>query len=261
MLFYYFVGGGLLRLFSLDYRVEVQKTHSVVDIDRIAVTGGNGLLGRQLKKDSKGLIMTNFSKEMCTIGSNLRFDELLPFNTIIHAAAKIDVNEIETKKDEFIHTNIIGTANLSRFCINNNKRLIYISTDYVYDGISGNHSEDDPINPYNLYAWSKLGGESSVKFVPNHVIVRTSFGKSEFPYENAYDNLYTSKDYVDVISPMIINICKNKDFKGVINVGTKRKSIYDYATTRNTDINKSSLHQTKDFSLNTRRYEEFFEKN
>ena len=87
MLFYYFVGVDFWRLFSLDYRVEVQKTHSVVDIDRIAVLGGNGLLGKQLKKSSEGLIMTNFSKEMCTIGSNYRFDELLPFNTIIHTAA------------------------------------------------------------------------------------------------------------------------------------------------------------------------------
>lgn len=239
--------------------MEVQNTYPVNDIDRIAVTGGYGLLGKQLKKDSNGLIMTNFSREMCTIGSKHHFEELLPFNTIIHTAAMIDVSETLSEKDQFIQTNIVGTANLSRFCIKTNKRLIYISTDYVYDGMSGNYSEVDPINPYNLYAWSKLGGESSVKFVPNHVIVRTSFGNGKFPYENAYDNLYTSKDYVDVISPMIINICKNKDFKGVINVGTKRKSIYDYATTRNTDIKKSSLHQTKDFSLNTRRYEEFFE--
>ena len=98
--------------------MEVQNTHPVVDLDRIAVTGGNGLLGKQLKKDSKGLIMTNFSKEMCTIGSKHHYDELLPFNTIIHTAAMIDVNETLSERDQFIHTNIIGTANLSRFCIN-----------------------------------------------------------------------------------------------------------------------------------------------
>lgn len=228
-------------------------------IERIAVTGGDGLLAKQLKSDSEGLIMTNFSKNECTVGRNDRFEILDPFKTIVHTAAMINVNDVNDNRDEFVLTNIVGTSNLARYCIKHNKRLVYISTDYVYDGnLGGNHSENDPINPYNLYAWSKLGGESAVRFVPNHVIIRTSFGKSEFPYKKGYDNLYTSKDYVDVISPMIIKVLKNKNFVGVVNIGTHKKSMYEYATSRNSNVERSSLETIKDFSLNTEMHEKVF---
>ena len=217
-------------------------------IENIAVTGGDGLLSKELKKCDPNLKL--FDKKTVDVRNHKTFKYLHLFDTIIHTAALIDNTKTDKKRSEFIETNIIGTANLAQYCIEMDKRLIYISTDYVYDG-DGPHKESDSINPYNLYAWSKLGGESSVKFVPNHVIIRTSFGKSKFPYKNGYDNLYTSKDYVDVIAPLIMKVVGKSDFVGTINVGTDRKTTYDYATKRNKNINKISLDRTKDFSLIT----------
>lgn len=211
----------------------------------IAVTGGNGLLSTELKKINNDL--TLFSKEKVDVRNPLTFYHLDDFDCVLHTAAKIDVSKVKGNETDFIETNIIGTANLSNYCLRKNKRLIYISTDYVYNG-SGNHKEDEPILPYNIYAWSKLGGEASVRFLENHLIIRTSFGPNKFPYETAFDNLYTSKDYVDKIAPLINKVIQT-DIKGVINVGNHRKSVYEWASDRNSiDIGK--LEVSKDFSMN-----------
>jgi dTDP-4-dehydrorhamnose reductase len=138
------------------------------------------------------------------------------------------------------------------------KRLVYISTDYVYPGKSGNYTEDDDLNPRNNYAWTKLAGECSTRLVKNSLIIRTSFGSSVFPYESAYNNLYTSKDYVDVISPMIYELSVS-DLIGTINVGTERKSVLEYANRRNNILSKS-LPDAKDFSLNLKKMMSFYDK-
>ena len=225
-------------------------------IKRIAVLGGDGLLAKELKKVNPNI--TLFTKKEIDVRDPKTFNRLDLYDVIIHTAALIDNDKVKSNEIDFIETNIIGTSNISNYCLYMNKRLIYISTDYVYEGI-GNHSETDPIKPYNLYAWSKLGGECSVRFVPNHVIIRTSFGKSEFPYESGFDNLHTSKDYVDVIAPLILDVTESFDFRGVINVGTDRKSIYEYAIERNPSVKKSSLDIPIDFSLNTKKMDELYE--
>ncbi len=80
--------------------------------------------------------------------------------------------------------------------------IVYISTDYVYLG-TGNHAEIDPLYPNNEYAWTKLGGECSTKLVKDHLIIRTSFGPLKFPYKEAFENLWVSKDYINVIAPKL----------------------------------------------------------
>ena len=216
-------------------------------IEKVCVLGGGGLLATELKKVDDELKL--FEKSEVDIRKIDTFKHLDLYDTIIHTAALIDNTKVIGNEIDFIDTNIIGTANIANYCAYHGKRLIYISTDYVYEG-NGMHHENDPVHPYNLYAWSKLGGECSVKFVPNHVIIRTSFGSDEFPYEEAFDNLYTSKDYVDVIAPLIMDVVNDRDFIGTINVGTDRETIYDYATKRNKDIKKVSLGGPIDFSLN-----------
>ncbi len=216
-------------------------------IERIAIIGGGGLLATELKKVSPEV--TLIKKKVVDVTKPSTFKHLDLFDTIIHTAALIDNTNILGNEINYIDTNIVGTANLTNYCITMGKRLIYISTDYVYDG-TGDHKEDGPLNPYNLYAWSKLGGECSVRFLENHVIIRTSFGKTEFPYPKGFNNLYSSKDYVDIIAPLIMEVVNNREFRGTINVGTERKSLYQYALTRNKEVYPSSLPDTKDFSLN-----------
>lgn len=226
-------------------------------IERVAVLGGSGLLAKELHKVDSDIKL--FTKEEVDITKPKTFNKLDLYDTIIHTAALIDNTKVIGNEKDFVTTNIIGTANIVNYCLYMGKRLIYISTDYVYEGY-GNHTENDSVHPYNLYAWSKLGGECSVRFVPNHVIIRTSFGTTEFPYESGFDNLFTSKDYVDVIAPLIMDVVNDHEFRGVINVGTDRKSVYECAIKRNPDVKKSSLGESIDFSLNTTKLQRLNEK-
>jgi dTDP-4-dehydrorhamnose reductase len=198
---------------------------------KIIVIGGTGILGKELKKIDESLICIGSEYDIYNfIDLKIFLDSENPDIIINCVAIKSDKVNIEPINS--ININIIGSCNLSKYCINNNKRLVYISTDYVYSGKKGNYSENDPILPHNDYAWTKLGGETPVKLVKNHLIIRTSFGENLFPYKNAYKNLFTSKDYVDIIAPLVLDKSKS-NITGTINVGTNRKSVYDYAIKKN----------------------------
>ena len=219
---------------------------------KIVVIGGTGLLGESLKKHDNDIICFGSDKDIFSfVNLQKELDNIKP--DIIINAAGIKTNEVLKNKENAINVNIIGAANLAKYCIKNNIKLVYISSDYVYPGTKGNYTEKDDIQPENIYAWTKLAGESSTKLVENHLIIRTSFGPDVFPYENAFDNLYVSKDYVDVISKKILDVIKT-DYVGVINIGTEKKNMFEYATRKNI-VGKSSLFESKDFSLNTDLYD------
>ena len=155
-----------------------------------------------------------------------------------------------------IDKNIIGTANIVKYCYKHNKRLVYISTDYIYPGDKGNYSESDAILPYNEYAWTKLGGECSVILLNNYLIIRTSFGNDNFPYEQAWENQIVSKDYIDIIAPKILK-ASISDVKGILNIGTHPKTMFEYASKRN-NVKKALLNNKTNFSLNINKYEQLF---
>lgn len=217
----------------------------------IFIIGGTGILGSELKKLNNNIVCVNSEYDIYDF---VKLKEKLDLENpdIIINCCSI---KSEIKKDPklSINVNIIGSCNISKYCIDNKKRLVYISTDYVYPG-NGNHSETDSLNPHNIYAWTKLSGEVPVRLVEDHLIIRTSFGKDIFDHSVAYENLYTSKDYVDVIAPMILKAVES-NITGVINIGTERKSIYEYANRRN-NIKSSKINIGKDFSLNTKLYNE-----
>jgi dTDP-4-dehydrorhamnose reductase len=224
--------------------------------DNVVITGNNGLLSRELQNlDSniKALSSNDFDITNEDIKSKLNF---LNPDVIIHSAAITNSYDVDLNPILAIKTNIIGTAFLSEYCLENNKRLVYISTDYIYPGVEGNYKETDPILPNNNYAWTKLGGECSVKLILNHLIIRTSFGASKFPYPQAWTNQIVSKDYVDIIAPMILKAAKS-NITGVLNIGTNSKTMFEYASKRNTVL-PTEKPTTNNFSLNTDKYEQLF---
>ena len=222
---------------------------------KIVILGGNGLLGNELKKLDSNLICSGREYDITDYKKIQNYLNEINPDIIVNAAA--ETNSVIIKKDPLkaIQTNIIGAANISKYCIQYNKKLVYISTDYIYPG-TGNHKENDNLSPSNEYAWTKLGGECSTKLVSNHLIIRTSFGPLKFPYKEAFENLWVSKDYVNVIAPKILKAIKS-DIKGILNIGTERKNMYIYAT-KTTKVNKGNLPSGKDFSLNLDLYNELF---
>ena len=223
---------------------------------RIAITGKSGNLTQELQRIHPEIIVLdshNYDISKPSIASRLITHNI---DVIIHAGAITNSNLVESDPTQAIKINIIGTANISNYCIKQNKRLVYISTDYIYPGETGDYKETDSILPYNQYAWTKLGGECSVCLVPNHLIIRTSFGSSKFSHEQAWTNQLVSKDYVDIIAPKILQAVKS-NVVGILNVGTEPKSLFDYAQRRNNVKPAKKLHD-KNFTLNTGKYEQLF---
>ena len=125
-----------------------------------------------------------------------------------------------------IDLNIIGTSNIVKACSNNKIKLIYFSTNYVYPGKKGNYKETDDLNPINNYAWSKLGGESAVKLYKNSLILRLCITDYPFVHRKAIKGAFSSFIYNKEVAKIIPYIL---DEIGVINIGGKRRDIYEFA--------------------------------
>ena len=205
------------------------------------LTGGSGLLGSQLQKLSPDMLAPSRA-ELDITDRHAVSAYVASHNPdiVIHAAAVTDNRHIEHNPTEALEVNIKGTANIALNCLQRRTRLVYLSTDYIYKGDKGNYSEEDEIEPFNLYAWTKLGGESSVMAVPDHLIIRTSFGAGQFEYDAAFTDQWTSKDYVDVIAPQVLEAARSP-LTGLLNIGSERRSMYEYARIRNPDVKAATI--------------------
>ncbi|MEM3399506.1 MAG: dTDP-4-dehydrorhamnose reductase [Candidatus Micrarchaeia archaeon] len=106
---------------------------------------------------------------------------------VVHSAAMIGVDECEKEKEEAYAINVVGTQNVADACRKVDAKLIYVSTDYVFDGRKGNYVEEDEPNPINYYGKTKLEGERIVSKLDDYAIVRVSvlYG---WPLRGQHDN-------------------------------------------------------------------------
>ena len=229
---------------------------------QILLTGGSGLLGTELLKLDSDLFAPSHDELDITDASAVAdyVAAHLP-DIILHAAAMTSNREVEANPEAARRVNVDGTANLVQACDGTRIRFVYLSTDYIYKGIRGHYSESDEVAPYNLYASLKLAGEEAVRRVSNHLIIRASFGASEFAYPDAFSDKWTSKEYVDVIAPKILDATRSP-LTGVLNMGGERRSLYEYAFERNPRVNKierqNSAHDSPaDTSLSLDRWNDY----
>ncbi|MCG2712492.1 MAG: dTDP-4-dehydrorhamnose reductase [Candidatus Omnitrophica bacterium] len=161
---------------------------------RILITGINGMLGQDLapvlnsQYSISGIDLqagdSRYAFFCCDItdaeGLKKVFEEIKPW-LIIHAAAFTDVDGCEKYPEKAEAINVQGTRNIVGLCREYNIKLIYISTDYVFDGEKlSAYTESDPTSPLNVYGRTKLLGEEFVLTgLTDGLIVRTSwlFGK------------------------------------------------------------------------------------
>jgi dTDP-4-dehydrorhamnose reductase len=94
---------------------------------------------------------------------------------VIHAAAMTQVDECELQQDQCFNINVNGTAHVLSQTEPHSQIIIYISSDFVFDGEKGNYTEEDPLNPVNWYGYTKTMAEALIKAstIP-WAIVRTS---------------------------------------------------------------------------------------
>ena len=154
------------------------------------------------------------------------------------------MNIHNTNINKSIDLNIIGTANVTKACSRKKIKLIYLSTNYVYQGTKGNYKETDPVKPINSYAWSKLGGEASVQLYKNSLILRTCMTEKPFVHKKAFVDAKTSFLYQDDVAKILFKLINKK---GIINVGGKSQYIFDFAKKDNKKVKKIYLKKIKNF--------------
>lgn len=93
---------------------------------------------------------------------------------IIHCASLTNIEDCEVTKEYTKKINVGATRIISEAADKHDIKLIYISSDSVYDGVKGNFSENDNINPQNYYGLSKYLGELEVLKVPDSLVLRTN---------------------------------------------------------------------------------------
>lgn len=194
---------------------------------KILLTGGRGQLAKEILRIDPAIEAP--PREAMDVASYDAIDAYCSprgITLVIHAGAV--TNKFKEMVDEqYIAANIIGTANVTLWCIRHKARLLYVSSDYVYPGEVGDYAEESPVYPVNRYAVSKLGGECAVRLHDNSVIVRTSFyGELHFP-RGCVDQ-YSSRLPIREAAEAIYRLALRDDVRGIINVGREqRRSIYE----------------------------------
>ena len=198
--------------------------------DKIIVTGGDGRFAKILKNKNKILNLKFLSKKKLNILSIKSIENIIKKhkpNIIIHTAGlsrPMDQHDKDINKS--IDLNIIGTANVVKLCKKYKIKIIYFSTNYVYDCIKGNFKETDGIKPINNYGLSKMGGEASVLMYKNSLVLRIQMTEKPFAYKKAYTNVFSNFMFHEEMVKILPKLLKET---GIINVGGKKRSAYNFA--------------------------------
>ena len=191
---------------------------------KIALTGADGLVGSRIVElldqdfefiplSQKSMDITD-KEQVNNVFKNLNYDILL------HLAAYTNVPGAETNKELAFRINRDGIKNVFEMVSQKQKKFIYVSTDFVFDGINPPYDEDSQPNPTSVYAASKYEGEKIVK--DQAMIVRISYPYRAH-FELKKDFFRTFKSYLENKKPlsMIIDSLMTPTFIDDIAFGLK----------------------------------------
>ncbi|MCY2959006.1 MAG: sugar nucleotide-binding protein [Planctomycetota bacterium] len=211
---------------------------------RILLLGGSGRLGRELRRvldcDAPPRSVVDLLRPE-TIDAAIAQGG---FAVVIHAAALVGVRPCEDDRALAFAINAEGTRHVARATARSGARLVYVSTDAVFDGYKGMYREDDLPNPINTYALTKLLGEAHARMVPSHLVVRTSFVPSEgYPYPRAFVDQWTSRL---TATQAAVEIARALELavEGVIHIGGARRRQIDVAREVSPDVGEMTRAET-----------------
>jgi dTDP-4-dehydrorhamnose reductase len=215
---------------------------------RILVTGAKGQLGQELQRvlHAEEVIATDQPEYALTdsmLGEKIAAQRP---DLVIHAAAYTDVDGCERNPDMAVQVNAIGTRYVAEGAAKAGAKLLYLSTDYVFDGRKTMpYTERDPVNPLNVYGRSKLAGEEeALKGCRRTLVLRTSWlygvhGKNFMktilslavtqPEIRVVDDQRGSPTYARHLARVIAGLIRS-DVTGVIHAGGEGEcSRYEFA--------------------------------
>lgn len=207
------------------------------EMSKVAITGANGQLGQELVRCFKGLNYTIYplGKEDLDVTNHDQVDRIIQKiqpDIIIHCAAFTNVDQSERYTDQAFLVNGIGTRNIAVASNKVDAKLVYLSTNYVFDGKkSGPYSEYDSPNPAGIYGKSKLAGEQYVRdFTSKFFIVRTSwlFGGNGKNFVTTMQDLAKKRERLSVVDDQIGNPTYTFDLaRQILNlISTEKYGIY-----------------------------------
>ena len=217
---------------SLYERLDIMEETKVLVL-------GDGLLGSEVQKQS-GWEYLSHSQDKIDVVQDFQhvaamIDDFDP-DVIVNCIGYTDTYSKE--RDLHWKINYVFVVNLADFCDSRDIKLVHVSTDYIYansEGGSAKKETDIPVHQDTWYAYTKLISDAYIQLGNDYLLVRCSFKPTPFPYEKAYGNVKGNFDYVDVIAKQIIDLI-NENQKGVWNIGTAFKSVYDLAKQTKPDV-------------------------
>jgi len=198
---------------------------------KIALTGPDGMLGSDLIKvlSPRHEIIPLLYPKFNLVEADVAREMILGINPefVIHAAAYTEVDNCESSFDYAFQVNAFGTETVALACKEAKAVMLYISTDYVFDGKKENpYTESDKPNPLNVYGKSKLAGEDYVsKLLKDYYIIRSSwlYGKMGKNFVKTILNLAKEKRELTVVNDQIGSPTYTLDLaKGMAEIIEKR---------------------------------------
>ena len=176
-----------------------------LEMKMILITGASGQLGTELRhlldERSVDYVATDASELDITneAAVNEAFEQIKP-TVVYHCAAYTAVDKAEDEGRELDYqVNVVGTENIAKACEKYDSTLVYISTDYVFNGekeLGQEWLEDEVADPQTEYGRTKYLGEEAVrKYVKNHYIIRTSWVFGNYGHNFVYTMLKLAESH------------------------------------------------------------------
>lgn len=189
------------------------------------ITGVNGQLGYDVKREllERGytdiLAPTRVDLDITNEDAVKKMIREYRPSVIFHCAAYTAVDKAEEEQEKCYQVNVLGTKYLTEAAKEMDAKIIYISTDYVFDGTKeGLYQVEDKVNPVNYYGKTKYLGENFVRAYDNHIIVRISwvFGINGKNFIRTMLNLAESHKELNVVCDQIGSPTYTKDLAGLL---------------------------------------------
>ena len=189
------------------------------------ITGVNGQLGYDVKREllERGytdiLAPTRVDLDITNEDAVKKMIREYRPSVIFHCAAYTAVDKAEEEQEKCYQVNVLGTKYLTEAAKEVGAKIIYISTDYVFDGTKeGVYQIEDKVNPVNYYGKTKYLGENFIRAYDNHIIVRISwvFGINGKNFIRTMLNLAESHKELNVVCDQIGSPTYTKDLAGLL---------------------------------------------